>query len=119
MTPEQLAKLPRFAQTEIAKLRQQVERLQIKNDWLEDENRVKVESSNTVVTEGMNDDTALPSFSRVEFHIKEGEGRPKRWKSSVTVHVNDDGKSVEVRGSDAIVIMPDGANTFRVVLRDW
>lgn len=115
MIPEQFAKLPKFAQIELSLLREKVGRLEAEVEWLRDENRVKVEASNTVVTEGIHNDTALTPFSSVEFQMDDDS---KHWKNSVTVRVNRDGKSVEVQGSGPLLIAPHVSNHFTLTLRD-
>lgn len=112
---DKLNKLPQYAKNEILALREQVERLEAEVRWLRDENRVKVEASNTVVSEGIHDNTALPPHSNVEFHLNNPNGK---WKTAITVRVSRDGNYVEVMGSDSIVIRPESSNFVRVMLRD-
>lgn len=108
-------KLPKYARDEINRLRVEADGLRAKNTWLEDENRVKVEASNTIVSEGIHDNTALPPHSNVEFHLKNPNGK---WKAAITVRVSRDGNYVEVMGSDSIVIRPESSNFVRIMLRD-
>lgn len=113
---DKLDKLPAYARNEINRLREEVGKLTAKNAWLESENRLKVEKSNTIVTEGLGHDTAIPSHSNVEFHLKNLEGR--RWKAAITVKVSRDGDFVEIMGSDSISIKPESSNFIRISLRD-
>lgn len=116
MTPEQFDKLPKFAQTEITRLRGMVTRLESKNTWLEDANRVKVADSNTIVAQGVSDDTALLPFSQIAFCLTDEHGM--RWRSRVMVQVVQDGRSIEVLGDDALRVDPMSSNHIKISLRE-
>lgn len=116
MSPEQFDRLPKFVQAELSLLREKVSRLEADVAWLRDENRVKVEASNTVVTEGLHNDTALIPFSNVEFRFK--DEAKKHWKAAVTVRMSRDEKSIEIHGTDQLGIAPVVSNHLRIWLRD-
>ena len=110
-----LDKLPVYGRSEIARLQAEVNRLQARNEWLENENRVKVDASNTILSEGLDSDTALTPHSNIEFHIK---SPTKRWKSCISVRVSRDGERVEIMGTDSLVIHPKVSNHIDLTLRD-
>lgn len=109
---DKLNKLPQYAKNEILALREKVEKLEAEVKWLRDENRVKVEASNTIVAEGIDDNTALPPFSNIEFHLPNASSR--RWKSAITVRVSRDGTTIDVMGTDALAIIPKVTNHFLI-----
>jgi len=114
---DKLDKLPKYARDEIARLRDQVATLEVKNNWLEDENRHKVEASNTVLAEGLHDNTALPPFCHIDFFITDGTA-DRRWKSAITVRLNRDGQSIHVSGTDSLLVSPQASNVVNISLRD-
>ena len=115
MDDAKFEKLPVYVKDEIRSLRQEISGLKLRNEWLENENRIKVDASNTIVSEGLHDQTALPNFSNVEFHLK---SPTKRWKSAITVRVSRDGQRVEIMGTDALVINPKVSNHIDLSLQD-
>lgn len=116
ITDEQFAKLPQYAKLEISRLREQNERLKLRNEWLEDENRLKVESSNTIISDGVNSGTAIPDYSEIEFVLDDPDR--KNWRSRISVRLSRDRKSINIHGDDAIVVWPDVSNGIRVFLRN-
>jgi hypothetical protein len=113
---DKFEKLPKYARDEINRLRIQVEGLEAKNAWLEDENRHKVDASNTVLAEGLNDNTALPPFAHIDFYIKDPTAA-KRWKSALTVRLSRDEQSIHVSGTDGIVVSPQASNVVHISLK--
>lgn len=114
MDDQQFEKLPAYAKREIERLREQVERLRAKNDWLEDENRHKVAKSNTWLSEGLNENTALPPYSNVEFQLAKDS---KHMRSTVTVRLNRE-NVLEIMGGDSIVVYPKSSNYVCVKLAE-
>lgn len=115
MTPEQYDKLPKHVQVEITKLRMQVETLTARNQWLEDENRLKVKESNTVIVNGITDYTAIQPFSQVEFRFPDDE---RHWRTSITARLRRDGGGLEIMGTRAIIISPQASNVAVVTVRE-
>ena len=113
---DKLEKLPKYARDEIRRLQIQVDELQAKNAWLEDENRHKVDASNTVLAEGLNDNTALPPFAHIDFYIKDPTAA-KRWKSAITVRMSRDERSIHVSGTDGILVSPQASNVVHISLK--
>lgn len=117
-TKDQFDKLPLYVKSEIARLRQENENLRAEVAWRKDEDRIKVAASNTSIVEGIEHHTAIKPFSEVEFCLEDPGNR--RVRSSISVRLRRDGRSVEVMGSagNALVISPQVSNVIHVTLRD-
>lgn len=117
MKPEQLDKLPTYVKNHILMQAQTIKNLQAEVEWRKNEDRIKVEASNTVVVEGIEHETAIKPFSEVEFRFTNDPDH-KRRKPSVSVRLDRDGKSVQVMGSDALIIAPQVSNVIHICLKD-
>ena len=117
-TQEQIGKLGKGVQAYIRRLEQENERLHDQNEWLKSENRIAVAGSNVTVVQGLENKTAIADHSEIEFSLSDEE--KKRRRSSVSVRLRRDGKSIEVVGyaSSPLIISPQSSNVIVVSLGD-
>jgi len=104
-TPEQLNKLPKWAQEEIKVLEMRVSELTKKIDEYKGK-----EETNTYIRDGLSK-IPLPNNSSVEFQVGKGK------QNKVVVYVNRDGfvdVNTDSRIGQTTVIMPRAANSFFV-----
>lgn len=115
-TKEQLAKLPVWAQTYIARL----EADKAETDTLRAAlGEAPLEGASGLVTWSvLMDDYALPDRASVRFHeAAEGEKGYRRYIEVGFSQNNRDGRVLMIRGSEGIVIQPEASNVVAVRLR--
>ena len=115
MTPEQMAKLPRYAQDELNKLAADLRsfRRDLKSVLGGDE-----KSRVYVVRFIDGEDQPLPLHTRVGFRLPT-QRRPDDCLGYLEFKMDADAQSVEVHGSQAIAVEPHSSNVCRIRLREW
>lgn len=102
------ARLPKWAQDELAILRRDLESVKRYADEL----RGHRGESDTYVQNYLHGDYALPARSRIAFHLLPDDGRVRR---SIKVHVEDG--VLNVQGDDMIDIRPQASNSLTIKFR--
>jgi hypothetical protein len=103
-TPEQFARLPKWAQREIEQLNGNVDHWKAKA-------QIGPEGSNTFVDSGLNDEKPLGHGPRIRFQLGD------RWDEKVEAHI--EGDFLTIHGGHALEIQPVSSNVARVRLGDW
>lgn len=117
ITQAQMLKLPAYLRNHILDQNREIENLRAEVAWRKDEDRIKVDASNTVVVEGIEHHTPIIPFSEVEFRLEDSEGV---WlKPAISARLRRDGKTLEIMGcsGNALAITPQASNVIHVTLR--
>lgn len=109
MTPEQIAKLPKWAQSEVKSLNHRISNLEKENESLKSKNP-KSNVSYQMAWDGSN--IFLPDDRDIKFSFNEGEYIQARLESD-----KKGGLCFHVRGSDSITLSPGYSNTVDIVIR--
>ena len=102
MTNEQFFKLPRYAQNEINRLRNNVDYFEEKLNQLKGK-----EKTNVFFSEGGAGERPLPRRSRVTFKLGE------HWNEKVDVYMNEEKKYLRI-SLDDMIVSPVASNVIRV-----
>jgi hypothetical protein len=111
MSDAREARLPKWAQDELIRLRAKV----VSVEAYAAELRESRGESDTYVQNYLHGDYALPVGARIAFHMSPDDGRIRR---SVKVHMEDG--ALHLQGDDMLTLLPEASNSIRVKFgRRW
>ncbi len=111
LTDQQLAKLPRYARNEIARLTINVEALQGELDVFSG----TIDSPVSIATFGLQEDRPLPNRT-VKFSFGCSEGRPFGNSIGVRLQSSSKGTCLYVNGSRSLRVQPVATNCFEIYM---